>query len=83
MNCGHSLKLELEDSLITETLSHGGEDRRLTIFQTQLLKLYFLTTLYVDVKEPALMSISGDKKTQSCLPEPRSTAFRVSLPGQN
>ena len=23
-------------------------------FQTQLLKLYFLTTLYVDVKEPAI-----------------------------
>jgi sulfotransferase family protein len=27
---------------------------KLQIFQTQLLKLYFLTTLYVDVKEPAV-----------------------------
>src|ERR1700737_2254927 len=34
------------------------------LFQTQLLKLYFLTTLYVDVKEPAFTHISGDKKTQ-------------------
>src|SRR5207302_10589359 len=38
-------------------------------FQTQLLKLYFLTTLYVDVKEPApnffgvnFAHISGTKK---------------------
>jgi len=31
-------------------------------FQTQLLKLYFLTTLYVDVKEPALPHISRTKK---------------------
>ena len=34
------------------------------IFQTQLLKLYFLTTLYVDVKEPALPYVLDDKKTQ-------------------
>jgi len=29
-------------------------DATATWFQTQLLKLYFLTTLYVDVKEPAV-----------------------------
>jgi hypothetical protein len=45
--------------------------------------LYFLTTLYVDVKEPALTSILGDKKNSILPPDPRSTAFRVSLPGQN
>ena len=36
-------------------------------FQTQLLKVVF-TTLYVDVKEPAVSDISSDKKTQLCLP---------------
>ena len=29
-------------------------------FQTQLLKLYFLTTLYVDVKEPAPEILPGE-----------------------
>lgn len=32
------------------------------LFQTQLLKLYFLTTLYVDVKEPVLRSLWAIKK---------------------
>jgi hypothetical protein len=32
------------------------------LFQTQLLKLYFLTTLYVDVKEPALRPFWATKK---------------------
>ena len=32
------------------------------LFQTQLLKLYFLTTLYVDVKEPASYAHFGTKK---------------------
>ena len=31
-------------------------------FQTQLLKLYFLTTLYVDVKEPVAPYILNNKK---------------------
>ena len=35
------------------------------MIQTQLLKLYFLTTLYVDVKEPAFTHIPDHKKTQS------------------
>ena len=48
----------------------------LQYFQTQLLKLYFLTTLYVDVKEPAPTAIPGDKKTQFCLPDHRPTVFR-------
>ena len=37
--------------MITETLSPSCDGAR---FQTQLLKLYFLTTLYVDVKEPVI-----------------------------
>jgi len=53
-------------SLITETLGPdilpSGRS-----FQTQLLKVVF-TTLYVDVKEPAVSDISSDKKTQLCLP---------------
>src|SRR4051794_28658978 len=32
------------------------------LFQTQLLKLYFFTTLYVDVKEPALRPFRRQKK---------------------
>jgi hypothetical protein len=50
------------------------------LFQTQLLKLYFLTTLYVDVKEPALSYISGDKKL-NLMP---TIIFRQKImPGQN
>ena len=37
-------------------------------FASQGRKLYFFTTLYVDVKEPAVSDISSDKKTQLCLP---------------
>ena len=49
--------------MITETL---GPDPKIGAlgFQTQLLKLYFLTTLYVDVKEPALRTLADHKKTQ-------------------
>jgi len=39
--------------MITETLWLGHLTFPALLFQTQLLKLYFLTTLYVDVKEPA------------------------------
>jgi len=49
-----------EICMITETLSPpcGG-----AWFQTQLLKLYFLTTLYVDVKEPAVPHIRVQKNS--------------------
>ena len=46
--------------MITETL--GSDLHRSAWIQTQLLKLYFLTTLYVDVKEPAFHHIPGTKK---------------------
>ncbi|HMH01081.1 MAG TPA: hypothetical protein VK555_06690, partial [Terriglobales bacterium] len=49
-----------------ETLLNPDRNRGYRYFQTQLLKLYFLTTLYVDVKEPAVLHISATKKTQSC-----------------
>lgn len=39
--------------MITETLRRTRLTETRLQFQTQLLKLYFLTTLYVDVKEPA------------------------------
>ena len=56
--------LATEDSLITETLwLEILTPSRL--FQTQLLKLYFLTTLYVDVKEPALTHIQATKNSTS------------------
>jgi len=57
-----------------------SEDRSAWI-QTQLLKLYFLTTLYVDVKEPALASISGDKKNS--ISRRRWSSFPIIMPGQN
>jgi hypothetical protein len=68
--------------MITETLWPGilppGR-----LFQTQLLKLYFLTTLYVDVKEPAFRHIPGTKKL-NFVPTPiipQSQDFH--MPGQN
>ena len=48
--------------MITETLAARDLTLRPVNFQTQLLKLYFLTTLYVDVKEPALRTIETTKK---------------------
>ena len=48
--------------LITETLLAEDLNLQPLLFQTQLLKLYFLTTLYVDVKEPALPPFEATKK---------------------
>jgi hypothetical protein len=64
--------------MITETL--GSDLHRSAWIQTQLLKLYFLTTLYVDVKEPAFRHISGTKKTQL---RADSNYVAVIRPGQN
>jgi hypothetical protein len=50
--------------LITETLGPGHLTFPAGSFQTQLLKVVF-TTLYVDVKEPAVCDISGDKKNST------------------
>ena len=59
--------------MITETLCvERVAQRRGLQFQTQLLKLYFLTTLYVDVKEPAVSYISGEKKL-NFVPDSRVT----------
>ena len=48
--------------MITETLHRTRLAETRLQFQTQLLKLYFLTTLYVDVKEPAVRYIWPQKK---------------------
>jgi hypothetical protein len=78
---------QLPDQIvITETLLNGGHRPPLQIFQTQLLKLYFLTTLYVDVKEPTVQYVLATKKLN--LMPTRITdcppwQFPSSLPGQN
>ena len=58
------------------------------LFQTQLLKLYFLTTLYVDVKEPApnffgVMFSAHFRRQKNSILTPTSITFPLSLPGQN
>jgi hypothetical protein len=68
------------DFLITETLLNPDRNRGYRYFQTQLLKLYFLTTLYVDVKEPAVLHISATKKLNLA---PTIISCQKIMPGQN
>ena len=51
--------------LITETLLAEDLNLQPLLFQTQLLKLYFLTTLYVDVKEPVPRTFRRQKNSIS------------------
>jgi hypothetical protein len=61
---------------------------RRCLISDSALKVVFLTTLYVDVKEPAVQNIFGHKKTQSHADKKSQYArnhagFRFRLPGQN
>ena len=69
--------------MITETLWLGHLTFPAGSFQTQLLKVVF-TTLYVDVKEPALRTFQPTKKPNfvSRLSPPLLNAQR-DKPGQN
>ena len=74
--------------MITETLSVSrGQRPTATAISDSALKVVFLTTLYVDVKEPAVRHISTTKKTQSRADKKSQVTvhrgFPFSLPGQN
>jgi len=60
---------------------------RRCLISDSALKVVFLTTLYVDVKEPAVRYILTTKKTQSRADKKsqvtRHCGFPFSLPGQN
>jgi hypothetical protein len=74
--------------MITETLSASrGQRPTAPAISDSALKVVFLTTLYVDVKEPAVQYVWPQKKAQSRADKnhslPRVAEFPFSLPGQN